>query len=330
MSELRRDPILRRWVIMAPERRGDLLPRRADPVPREDVGPCPFCPGNEQFNPKEIAVTSGAGGWSVRVTPDKRPLLRIEGDPERRAAGMFDVMNAIGAHELVIDTPEHELTWADFAVAHMVRVLGMYRDRTTDLRRDRRFRHVFVVKNHGAVWSRYQHAHSHVIATPFTPKRLEEEMAGARDYHRMRERCVFCDQLAEELRAGTRIIARNGEFVTFTPFASEYPYEMWVIPRRHAADFATLADASLAPLAELLVDALARLRTALGDPPYSLVLHAGPLDGSDQAEFHWHWELVPHLGHELGMEWATGIFSNPVPPEEAARQLIATAPKVVE
>jgi UDPglucose--hexose-1-phosphate uridylyltransferase len=274
------------------------------------------------MNPEEIAVAPDGAGWGVRVTPDKRPLLRIEGDPERRGAGMFDLMNAIGAHELVSDTPAHEHTWADFTTPHMVRLLEMYRARTADLRRDPRFRHVFVVKNHGAVWSRYQHAHSHLIATPFTPKRLEEELAGAREYHRMRERCVFCDQLTEEVRAGIRIVARNQEFVTFTPFASEYPYEMWIAPVRHAADFGTLDDTALVPLAELLVDALARLRAALGDPPYSVVLHAGPLDGGDQAEFHWHWELVPHLAHELGMEWATGIFSNPVPPEDAARQLV--------
>ncbi|HJQ75203.1 MAG TPA: hypothetical protein VJ814_09965 [Gaiellaceae bacterium] len=326
MSELRRDPILRRWVIMAPERGGDLVARRADqPVP-ERSGPCPFCPGHEDMNPEEIAMAGDGGAWGVRVTPDKRPLLRIEGDPERRAAGMFDVMNSIGAHELVSDTPEHALDWADFTTPHMTRLLAMYRARAADLRRDRRFRHVFVLKNHGAVWSRYAHAHSHVIATPFTPKRLEEELAGARDYHRMRERCVFCDQLSEELREGSRIVARNGEFVTFTPFASEYPYEMWIAPLQHAADFGTLADAALEPLAELLVDALARLRAALEAPPYSVVLHAGPLDGSDQAEFHWHWEVVPHLGHELGMEWATGIFSNPVVPEEAARQLVAARP----
>ncbi|HET9472139.1 MAG TPA: hypothetical protein VFO24_13625, partial [Usitatibacter sp.] len=189
MSELRRDPILRRWVIMAPERGLDLVSRRSDsPVP-DASSPCPFCPGNERLNPEEIAVAPDGDAWGVRVTPDKRPLLRIEGDPERRAAGMFDVMNAIGAHEIVADTAAHELAWADFPRAHMVRLLEMYRARTVDLRGDRRFRHVFVLKNHGAVWSRYGHAHSHMIATPFTPKRLEEELAGAREYHRMRERC---------------------------------------------------------------------------------------------------------------------------------------------
>ena len=320
MSELRRDPILRRWVIMAPERRSELIARRPA-VPDAPPGPCPFCPGNEAMNPKEIAVARDGDRWLVRVTPDKQPLLRIEGDLGRRGVGMFDMMNPIGAHELVTDTPEHTSTWADFSVDHMVRLLEVYRGRITDLRRDRRFRHVVVLKNHGAAWSQYGHAHSHVIATPFAPKRVEEELAGAREYHRMRERCAFCDQLTEELRSGTRIVARNPEFVSFTPFASEYPYEMWIMPVRHGADFSALSDAALLSLAQLLTDALARLRDVLGDPPYSMVLHAGPLDGGDQAEFHWHWEIVPHLGHELGMEWATGLFSNPVPPEEAARQL---------
>ncbi|TMA36748.1 MAG: hypothetical protein E6J79_12510 [Deltaproteobacteria bacterium] len=137
----------------------------------------------------------------------------------------------------------------------------------------------------------------------------------------MRERCVFCDQITEEVRSGQRVVARNADFVTFAPFASEHPYETWVAPLEHAADFGALSDGALSSLAEQLVGALARLRVALADPPYSVALHAGPLDGGSQAEFHWHWEVVPHLSHELGMEWATGIYSNPVPPEDAARQL---------
>jgi UDPglucose--hexose-1-phosphate uridylyltransferase len=320
MSELRRDPILRRWVIVAPERGAELAARRSEPTPGE-TGPCPFCPGNEGMNPEEIAAEQDGGRWLVRVTPDKQPLLHIEGDLERRGVGMFDLMNAIGAHELVSDTPEHTRAWADFAPEQMARLLAMYQSRLADLRRDRRFRHVVIMKNHGAVWSRYVHAHSHVVATPFTPKRVEEELVGAREYHRMRERCAFCDLLAEELRAGTRVVARDDTFALFAPFASAHPYEMWLLPLRHTADFGSVTDRGTLPLAALLVDALARLRTALDDPPYSVALHAAPLDGSDQAEFHWHWEIVPHLGHEIGMEWATGIFSNPMPPEDAARRL---------
>jgi UDPglucose--hexose-1-phosphate uridylyltransferase len=320
VSELRRDPILRRWVIISPTRTGDLSPRRGGT--RVDApGPCPFCPGNEHLNPVEIARVEHGTGWRIRVTPDKHPLLRIEGQLARRGAGMFDLMNAIGAHELVTDTPEHHRTWADLPPSQMVRLLQTYRERLRDLRRDPRFRYVLVLKNRGAVWSRYQHAHSHVIATPFTPKRIEEELGGAREYYRHKERCAFCDQLVETQTDGDRVVATRGNLLSFTPFASAYPYETWISPSDHEADFGTATDETLAALAELLIDALARLGRTCDDPAYSVALHAGALDGSDRAEFHWHWEIVPHLGHELGMEWATGIFSNPVAPEDAARRL---------
>ncbi len=320
-SELRRDPILRRWVIVAPERTGDLVPRRAtpaDPVSRAD---CPFCPGAEATNPVEIARAPAPDGWAVRVTPDRHPLLRIEGGLDQRAVGMADCMNAVGAHELVVDTPEHAHSWADFTPAHMARLLGVYRDRLRDLGRDARFRFALVLMNRGATWSRYSHAHSHVVATPFAPKRIEEELAGCDAYHRRKERCAFCDQLAEELHRRTRVVAEAPGFTAFAPYASQHPYETWIVPARHGPDFWTTGDDALAALAALLVDVTGRLRRALDDPPYSVALHAGPLDGSHAADYHWHWEIVPLVAQELGMEWATGIVSNPVPPEAAADAL---------
>jgi UDPglucose--hexose-1-phosphate uridylyltransferase len=306
-------------VIIAPTRTGDLSPRRGG-VRADAPGPCPFCPGNEHLNPVEIARAEHADTWRVRVTPDKHPLLRIEGQLASRGAGMFDLMNAIGAHELVTDTPEHAQTWADLPTAQMVRLLRVYRDRLRDLRRDPRFRYVLVLKNRGAIWSRYPHAHSHVIATPFTPKRIEEELGGAREYYRHKERCAFCDQLAETLRGRDRVIAQRGDFLSFT-LCLRVSVRDRISPVAHEADFGAVTDDALEPLADLLVDTLGRLGKTCDDPAYSVALHAGALDGSDREEFHWHWELVPHLGHELGMEWATGIFSNPVAPEEGARRL---------
>jgi UDPglucose--hexose-1-phosphate uridylyltransferase len=320
-SELRRDPILRRWVIVAPERAADLVRRRAgavDPVPAAE---CPLCPGAEAANPVEIARVANGGGWTIRVTPDRHPLLRIEGDLDQRAVGMFDCMNAVGAHELVVDTPDHQRSWAEFDPAHMASLLGMYRDRLRDLRRDTRFRFATVLMNRGAAWSRYSHAHSHVIATPFAPRRIDDELTGAVAYHRRKERCAFCDQLAEELHLRTRVVAEGTGTVVLAPYASQHPYETWLVPTRHASDFATIDDDGLLDLATLLVDVVGRLRRVLDDPPYSVALHAGPLDGSNPAAYHWHWEVVPLVGQELGMEWATGIVSNPVPPEAAANAL---------
>src|SRR5438067_2460969 len=168
---------------------------------------------------------------------------------------------------------------------------------------------------------RVRHLQPHRRRAALPAEGIEGGVAGGRQDPPMARRGRVCRQDTQELRAEGRVVARNADFVTFAPFASEHPYETWVVPLEHAADFGTLSDGALGSLAELLVDTLARLRAALADPPYSVALHAGPLDGGAQAEFHWHWEIVPHLGHELGMEWATGIFSNPVSPEEAARQL---------
>src|SRR5258706_3523080 len=291
-SELRRDPILRRWVIVAPERTGDLVRRRGGPVEHVSRAECPFCPGAEAANPVEIARAAAGDAWAIGVTPDRHPLLRIEGGLDQRAAGMFDCMNAVGAHELVVDTADHAHSWADFAPEHMARLLGVYRDRLRDLRRDTRFRFALVLMNRGAAWSRYSHAHSHVIPTPFAPKRAEEDLAGCDAYHRRKERCAFCDQLAEEVHLRTRVIAERPGFVAFAPYASQHPYETWVMPAHHSPDFGAATDEALSALAGLLVDVTGRLRCVLDDPPYSVAPHAGPLAGRHPADYHCYCEIV--------------------------------------
>ncbi len=327
MSELRRDPVTQRWVIIAPERTDDFLRSRASYSPAPAEQPCPLCPGSEHLNPHEIYVDrgptigSGPPRWAVRITPDRRPLLRIEGDMERRRAGMYDLMNAVGAHELVTDTPEHHSHWADFDVVQMHRLVRSYYLRFNDLRRDPRFRQLVVLKNHGMPWSRYPHQHSHIVAMPFTPKRLEDEFNGAVDYHRREERCVFCDIIAEEERTEARLVASTGQFAAFTPFASGLPFEIWILPRQHQADFGALPERCLVELAALFRNTVGKLRAALQDPPYRVALHSAPLAHANSPAFHWHWEIAPHLGSELGMEWATGVYSNPVAPELAASML---------
>jgi len=328
MSELRRDPLLRRWTIIAPERRADLINRRlARPPHPPEEKPCPFCPGSEQANPEEIYVVraeqtpQNPQGWAVRITPDRKPLLRIEGTVERRGVGVFDLMSATGAHELVIDTPEHDAHWADFDQTQMQRLLRSYLVRYNDLRNDQRFKHVVIMKNYGAPWSRYPHQHSHVVAMPFTPRRIDDEFFGAREYYNLKERCVFCDALREEELHGDRVVAANDDFVALAPFASGFPFETWVMPRRHMPDFGDLSERLIPAVAAIFQETMARLRTTLYDPHFSLALHSGPLNRERAEEFHWHWELIPHLSGELGMEWATGVYFNPIAPEDAAASL---------
>jgi len=243
MPELRKDPTTGRWVIMETERvrrPGDF----SQPRPVRRGGPCAFCQGHERETPPEILsyrLPPGAAntpGWRVRVVPNKFPALRIEGAAERRGEDMYDVMTGIGAHEVIVECPEHDQTLAAMPLEAVQDVLRAYRDRIVDLKRDQRLRSAVVFKNHGAAaGGNLEHPHSQLIATPFVPLALGAELQNARAYHDYRERCLFCDMLRQEIRTGTRLVAESERVIAFAPFASRFPFETWLLPRRHAAAF---------------------------------------------------------------------------------------------
>ncbi|OGB92273.1 MAG: hypothetical protein A2Z31_07445 [candidate division NC10 bacterium RBG_16_65_8] len=325
-TRLRKDPVTQRWVVISPDR-ADLpspgVQARPPGLPREA---CPFCPGNEGQTGPEIAVEREAGtwpnasGWSVRVVADRYPIFRIEGGLEKSAEGMYDSMNALGAHEILVETPDHDRHWADFEAVQLERVLRAGQQRSLDLRNDRRFRHVIWVKNYGLPGSVFQHPHSHVMASAFVPRAIEEELKGFRDYARWKERCVLCDVVRQEQRDGRRILCREETVLAFAPFASCFPYEFWIVPVGHAHDFGEASPAVLRDTARLLQRTMRGVHRVLQDPPFSLVLHSCPLGEFAQDEYHWHVEVVPQPPHPLGPERGTGILINPVPPELAAER----------
>ncbi|MBI3084512.1 MAG: galactose-1-phosphate uridylyltransferase [candidate division NC10 bacterium] len=326
-TRLRRDPVSLRWVVISPGR-AELpfpgLPVRPPGVPAEA---CPFCPGNEAKAGPEIHVEREPGspangrGWWVRVVADKYPILHIEGGLEKSAEGMYDSMNAIGAHEILVETPEHDQHWAALEVLQLDRILRACQQRSVDLRNDPRFRHVIWVKNHGLPTSLFQHQHSHIVASPFVPPAIEEELRGFGTYVRWKERCVLCDVVKQECAVGHRIILQEGTVLAFAPFAPRFPYETWIVPTDHAHDFGATRTAVLRDLARALQGIVTRIRHLLNDPPYTLVLHSSPLGEFTREEYHWHLELVPRPPQVLGLEWGTGIYINPVPPEVAAERL---------
>ncbi|HZL85703.1 MAG TPA: galactose-1-phosphate uridylyltransferase [Candidatus Krumholzibacteria bacterium] len=325
MHEIRKDPILGRWVIIASERNNrptDFTVNREQPT----GGICPFCTDSESHTPPEILAfrpgepRPNAPGWQVRVVPNKYPALRIEGDLGRRAVGMYDMMNAIGAHEVVIESPLHHVQLADMAPEQVVRVLDAYLQRMLDLQQDRRFRYVLIFKNQGAeAGATLEHAHTQIIATPVVPKRVSEEIEGARRHFDLHERCVFCDIVSQESEAGTRVVEENASFVALEPFASRFPYETWILPRIHASRFETLTRDELERLSSILRLTLQRLDIALERVPFNYVLHTAPSNSADVSEFyHWHLEIMPKLTKVAGFEWGSDFFINPTPPEQAA------------
>ena len=327
-SELRKDPVIGRWVIIAGERSRRPNPFRNYASSIESAGPCPFCPGQEELTPPEVlSYPSEEGGegspaWRVRVVPNRFPALRIEGDLDKRGEGLYDRMRGVGAHEVVIESPEHKSDPTHYAPGQMVSVINAYRDRMMDLLRDGRFRYVLVFKNHGAAaGATLAHSHSQIIALPVVPIRTEAELQGAGQYFDYRGRCIYCDILSQEIADGRRLVVQNADFVAFAPFASRFPFEISVLPRNHDAFFWGISHGQMQSLAEILQDVLRRYKLALKDPPYNYIIHTAPPGYPRPDRYHWQVEMIPKLTEAAGFEWGSGFFINPMPPEEAAGRL---------
>jgi len=332
MPELRKDPVVGRWVIISTER--SRRPTNFSPVgAQRSSGFCPFCPGAEDKTPPEVyALRANGGGangpgWTVRVVPNKFPALQIEGTLDRRGEGLYDRMNGVGAHEVVIESPRHDQDLSDLPVEHVEQVLLAYRERVLDLHRDKRIRYVLIFKNHGdQAGATLEHTHTQLIATPIIPKNIQEELEGARRYWELKERCVFCDIVQQETAEGEgrRVVSMSERFVAMMPFASRFPFETWILPRRHDASYQTLAEPDeFRELAAMLKDTLSRLNRALDRPPFNFVLHTAPVSDQDLEYFHWHIEIMPTLTRVAGFEIGSGFYINPTPPEDAAQYLRA-------
>jgi len=338
MPELRHDPIQRRWIIIATERARRPTDFSHEPASANEVSFDPFAPGNEDKTPPEIFAIRRKNsepnkpGWKVRVVSNKFPALMIEGELDREGVGLYDKMNGIGAHEVVIETPNLTETFATISVSHLTMVLKAYRERLLDLMKDERFRYVLIFKNHGEdAGASLAHPHTQIIATPITPKTVALELESAKNYYHVKERCIFCDLMKQELQDGSRIVLANEHFVVYCPYASRFPFEMVLLPRAHSHRFGGSSDELLGHMASALKETLSRLCAALDDPPYNFMLHTAPNINTrarrayywETLEFDWHWhlEIIPRVTKTAGFEWGTGFYINPVPPENAAKFL---------
>jgi UDPglucose--hexose-1-phosphate uridylyltransferase len=260
--------------------------------------------------------------WTMRVVPNKFPALRIEGDLGKAAEGIYDRMNGIGAHEVIIETNAHDVSLADLPVERFRDVLWAYRERILDLKRDRRFKSVIIFKNHGAAaGASLSHSHSQLIALPIVPKRVIEEMTGCKNYYHFRDRCLICDIIMQEMDQKGRIVEESGDFLAFAPYAPRFPFETWIVPKRHQCAYEMIEDGQLSPLAAIFRRTLRRLNLALENPPYNFILHSAAFQEGAADFFHWHLEIMPKLTKVAGFEWGSGFYINPTPPEESAQYL---------
>lgn len=337
MSELRWDPLSNNWTIMA-------LSQGRRPqdfwLSQEQVAEsfCPFCSGHESRTPIEVYAHRPAGsapnqpGWEVRVIPNKVPALGIEGELTSRAEGLYDCMSGIGAHELIIETPQHGIRMSDLSLDHLTEVFKAYRLRMLDLRNDSRFRYIFIFKNWGiGSAANICHSHSQLIAVPLVPPMVATKLQTCQEHFVRKERCLVCDLIAQERQSKERVVRDDGHFFVYAPYASRFPFELMIAPSTHQHDFAAQSDAQLRQLAATVRDSLRRIRSVLRDPAYSMIIHSSPPMHSRWGRpdywsrmpysFHWHIELVPKLTRVTGFEWGSGFNINPTAPEEAADHL---------
>jgi UDPglucose--hexose-1-phosphate uridylyltransferase len=329
MSEFRKDPIIGCWVIIATERGK----RPTDFITTHEVKPplfCPFCPGNETKTPGEVLAfredqdSANHPNWWVRVVPNKYPALVGDGGVDRSGEGMYDRLNGIGVHEVIIETPDHFASMADYDSRQHQEIIWACRSRILELKKDERLRYIMIFKNHGKeAGASLDHPHTQLIALPIVPKRVKEEIAGGLEYYRFKERCIFCDMIRQEEEGKTRIVSQNDDFIAFCPYASRFPFETWILPREHSTHFADIMGPKIKNYGDLLKDVLSRMKNVLKNPPYNFMLHTSPCNSSPlhYPHYHWHLEITPKLTQVAGFEWGTGMYINPMSPESAAEFL---------
>ena len=326
MTELRKDPVVGRWVIISTERAKRPQEFPPEPPARRE-GVCPLCPGSERMTPPEILAFREGGqpndpNWTLRVVPNKFPALQIEGELGKAADGIYDRMHGIGAHEVVIESERHDIDLFDLPEKRFEDVLWAYRERLLDLKKDHRFKSVLIFKNHGAAaGASLTHSHSQLIALPVIPKRVIEEMLGCKEYYRFRDRCLFCDIVVQEMDQKVRIVEETGEFLAFSPYAPRFPFETWIVPKRHQCAYEMIEGDQARGLAAVFRRTLRRLNLALENPPFNFIVHSAPYQERAAEFYHWHIEIMPKLTKVAGFEWGSGFYINPTPPEESAKYL---------
>jgi UDPglucose--hexose-1-phosphate uridylyltransferase len=327
MSILRYDVTTHDWVIFAPERARRPHPEAQPPPPKENSRDpeCPFCPGNEKRTPAEIlALREGsATAWQVRVVPNKFPALRIEEEPRRQEEGsLFRKMGGCGAHEVIIESPDHDRHLGHQPEDQIERILQILQLRFNDLLRDDRFQAIIPFKNHGSsAGSSLKHPHWQMIATPVVPHLLRIRHAIATEYFDATGRCLYSTLLEEELASGERVLLANPDFAAVLPYASHDPFEIWILPRVRESSFGRVRPELLRSLASILKEVLSKLYSGLGNPDYNLVLNTVARGDVGKRYFLWHIQILPRLSTTAGFEIGSGMSINPVLPEEAARFL---------
>ncbi|MCK4667934.1 galactose-1-phosphate uridylyltransferase [Candidatus Dependentiae bacterium] len=326
MPEIRQSMATKEWVIIATERAKrpkDFISKKNSEasIPESDAK-CPFCPGNEKLAPPATFEIMDGENWITRVVPNKFPALSPEGERKRKYDGIHRYMTGVGNHEVIIESRLHNRFISVMKKDEVLNIVKAYKNRYTELAKDERIEHIIIFKNHGAAaGTSLIHPHSQVVALPLVPQAIRSRLNTAMRYLDDNGTCVFCDMSVMEQKEKERIVYENDDFIAFCPYASLGPFHIWILPKRHMAQFSEINEPEMTSLADSLKIVLTKLSIGLNNPDYNLVVKCNPTDYIKSDFFHWYIAIVPRLTKTAGFELGTGMFINVSLPEENAEFL---------
>lgn len=325
MSEVRLNPITREWVIIAKEKGKkpeDFIIVKENRKPPEFLKTCPFCPGNETVTPKETFKICDEKGWKIRVVPNKFAMLSSEGEKFRTHTGLHKNVNGVGTHEVIIETPLHNLTTATMPLEQLKEVIQVYKDRFLEIYRDQRVEHVILFKNSGAAsGTTIEHPHSQVVGIPVMPLHIRSRIENAMRFFDDTGECLMCRMIKDELNEGTRIVMDTKHFTALVPYAALSPFHTWIFPKKHSGFFGDMQSDEIWDIASNLKSIMARLYHGLNNPDFNYVVMSGNPSDVNSGFIHWYLSIVPRVAMASGFELGSGMYINSLIPEKAAEYL---------
>jgi UDPglucose--hexose-1-phosphate uridylyltransferase len=329
-NHLRKNILTGQWVIYSPlraQRPGRPERQKFEAIenlPQKD-SLCPFCPGNETMVPKIIFELKQEqnNGWFTRVVPNKYPALTTEESIKGDSKNIYLTATAFGRHEVIIESPFHNQDIPQMSQEQVVNILKTYKQRYRFLRsKFKDIMNIIIFRNHGpASGTSLVHPHSQMIGTAIIPRYIHDRETIAGTYFEKKGRCSLCDIIEFEMQVRERDIFENESFLGFVPFASEVPFEVWIAPKRHQADFCEIDEHEETDLSKALSDILSAYRDRLDNPDYNYIIHSCTRQNEMTPYLHWYVQIRPRITTPAGFEIGSGVHINVSLPEEDARIL---------
>lgn len=321
MSEFRYNKLTQHWVLFAPNRAKRPTDFNSFNKTTQDIQSCPFELGNESKTPNELLRIGDDTNWKCRIVANLYHALSIEVEPKSYKNGSFENKNGFGAHEVIIETPDHTKQMFEFNIDEFYDYFSIISLRLKDLKKDVRIKYFSLFKNYGEnSGATMEHSHSQLIATPFIPKTTKKALHYYEKYKEDTERDFFDDLITDERTFKKGLLFENSSFIAYCPYASRYPFEINIIAKKNLSSLVDFNDVDIYSLSEVINFCFLKLHNTLGTPDFNMIIKNGDIQSQINPN-RFHIEILPRLYKTAGFEIDTDIMINTFLPETAAKIL---------